>query len=138
MTFKEWIEVGKAIVQGIWAGIQAGWERLKSMIQANLSSLLEWVKEQLGISSPSMVFAVEVGKPMAHGIAAGFGEAMTRTAAPAMARSISSDMLMGAGTVNRYDVGRIEVHNPLTQNERQWIRRNQERSVERTLTRIIK
>ena len=34
--------VGKGIVDGIWAGIQGGWEWLKTQIENNMNSLLQW------------------------------------------------------------------------------------------------
>jgi predicted DNA-binding ribbon-helix-helix protein len=128
--------VGRGIVDGIWNGIQEGWEWLKTQIRNAIDDLLETFDLKLEMGSPSKVF-MERGRMAAAGFALGFDQALSRMAAPAMAGAAASGGF-GGGTSNRYSVGTIQVNNPLTQGERNWIRRNQERTVERTLERILK
>jgi hypothetical protein len=75
---KSWFQtVGKALVDGIWQGIQAGWSWLIDKVTALAKNLLEAAQAALGISSPSQLFALEVGRPIAEGIGLGFSEAMS-------------------------------------------------------------
>jgi TP901 family phage tail tape measure protein len=64
-------EIGRAIVQGIQAGIAAAWEGFKNYLANQLNALVTFSKQQLRISSPSQVFADEVGRPIVDGILAG-------------------------------------------------------------------
>lgn len=64
-------EIGAAIVEGIWAGISAGWEWLTSAVSNLANSLLEAAKSALGINSPSKVFRDGIGRWIPAGIAQG-------------------------------------------------------------------
>lgn len=68
--------VGKAIVDGIWNGIQSAWNTLKSNVGTALNSLLAWVENSIDAGSPSKVWADAIGKPMAQGIGVGFKSAL--------------------------------------------------------------
>lgn len=70
-TDTNWSSIGTAIMNGIWAGIQAGWDWLTGRVSNLAGSLLDAAKQRLGISSPSTVFAQQVGLPIAQGIAVG-------------------------------------------------------------------
>jgi phage-related protein len=71
----EAIELGKGIISGIVTAIEDGagaiWNALKNAVGGAMGSL----KHLLGISSPSTVFAKEVGEPIAQGIGVGIANA---------------------------------------------------------------
>lgn len=64
-------EIGKNLVEGLWNGLQNAWTWLKEKVSSLVSSLVDGVKNMLGISSPSKVFA-EIGGFMAEGMGVGF------------------------------------------------------------------
>ena len=69
------LAVGRAIVEGIKQGINDAWSGFLSWFGNKLGiGLVRWAKNKLGIKSPSSVFAEEVGKPIAEGIAKGFNQ----------------------------------------------------------------
>jgi hypothetical protein len=63
--------VGSAIIDGIMAGLRAGKDAIINYVTGLGSDALNAVKGKLGISSPSKVFAMQVGLPMSQGIALG-------------------------------------------------------------------
>ena len=149
-------QVGRGIVEGIKTGISSGWEGLKTWISNSMDSLLTWVKTKLGIKSPSKLFADEIGLPLAQGIGLGIERGMSsvRTAlgtlampqlslAPASSGFVPDSVyrqnrITSGGSNTRISVGRIEVHNPLTQGERYWVRKQSENITERTLSKVLK
>ncbi len=68
-------DVGKNIVQGIWAGIQKAAAWFKSQVTNFFKGIVNGVKKVLGIKSPSKVFA-GIGQNMALGLGQGFAAAM--------------------------------------------------------------
>jgi hypothetical protein len=83
---KIFFNLGKGIVEGIWAGIQGLWSWLLEQIHAKLMELPELVRNLLGIHSPSTVFA-EIGEELARGMALGMttGQSLVRSAGGALA-----------------------------------------------------
>ncbi len=69
-------QIGTNIVNGIKEGIAAAWEKLKSWFNDQVSGLIDGAKDLLGISSPSKVFAQQVGQWIPAGIALGIQEGM--------------------------------------------------------------
>jgi phage-related protein len=69
--------IGKGIVQGLWAGIQAlgGWigDRIHDFV---MSTIPEAIRNLLGIHSPSTVMA-EIGKQIIEGLAGGIADNAT-------------------------------------------------------------
>lgn len=63
--------IGKSIVDGIRQGIVEQWQRLKSDVSNLFTGLVSWIKNLLGIHSPSRVFA-DIGQNMAAGIGDGW------------------------------------------------------------------
>lgn len=63
--------IGGNIIDGIWSGIQAGWQWLKDTVADLASSLFESAKEALDINSPSKKFAW-LGDMSVEGYTAGF------------------------------------------------------------------
>lgn len=55
--FTDFSSVGSNIIDGIWAGISAGWSWLTGMVSSVAKSLFTAAKSTLGIKSPSREFA---------------------------------------------------------------------------------
>lgn len=57
-SFKEmdWGSIGKNIIDGIWSGIQAGWDWLTGNVKNLATNLFNAAKDALGIHSPSRKF----------------------------------------------------------------------------------
>ncbi len=72
----EMFKIGENIVSGIWDGISnmASW--LMNKVKNFVGGIVDGIKSKLKISSPSQVFADEVGKFMAQGIGVGFESEM--------------------------------------------------------------
>lgn len=68
---KSYWYIGKSIVDGIRQGIVEQWQRLKSDVSNLFTGLVSWIKNLLGIHSPSRVFA-DIGQNMAAGIGDGW------------------------------------------------------------------
>lgn len=68
---KSYWDIGKSIVDGIRQGITEQWQRLKSDVSNLFMGLVSWIKNLLGIHSPSRVFA-DIGQNMAAGIGDGW------------------------------------------------------------------
>ncbi len=102
---KAWFkQVGTGIVQGIWDGIKTGWEWLKTNISSSITSLLQWVKDKLGIKSPSEVFAKAIGEPMAQGVGLGFKRAL-RLSSPMMGAALMPSPAFGGSSGGYNGVG---------------------------------
>lgn len=74
------LDVGKNIVIGIWNGISNSMDWICDKISGWVDSVIDWIKECLGIASPSRVMRDEVGKWMAQGIGVGFERESTTVA----------------------------------------------------------
>lgn len=86
------LEIGGNLVSGLWDGISGAGSWLKDKILSWAGDLLPgWVKDILGISSPSKVFA-DIGGHVAGGMAKGItdGSSQVQKAAEAMATSASA------------------------------------------------
>lgn len=70
-----WGAVGQGVIDGIRGGLSAGWGALTSYVAGLARRLLDSAKSALGISSPSVLFATEVGEPIAMGILEGMRSA---------------------------------------------------------------
>jgi TP901 family phage tail tape measure protein len=70
-------KIGDAILKGIGAGIDAANTWLKGKIEAIAGLLPQWLKDRLGIASPSKVMIEQVGEPMGEGIVVGLQRALT-------------------------------------------------------------
>ena len=68
---KSYWYIGKSIVDGIRQGVTEQWQRLKSDVSNLFTGLVSWIKNLLGIHSPSRVFA-DIGQNMAAGIGDGW------------------------------------------------------------------
>lgn len=68
----DWLSVGINIIKGIASGVAAAAGELVDAAVSAATNALNWVKDKLGIKSPSRVFRDQVGKNMALGIGVGF------------------------------------------------------------------
>jgi hypothetical protein len=69
-TVKDWLQVGKDIIDGLWQGIQSTMRKPLEAIGDLAKKLPEWAKDLLGIKSPSRVF-VQIGAQVGEGFAVG-------------------------------------------------------------------
>jgi TP901 family phage tail tape measure protein len=88
------INAGYNIVVGLWNGIASGWSWLSGQVSNLASSLLATAKGALGISSPSKLFATEVGAWIAPGLAEGI--AATTKVATGAATKLAQDVTKAA------------------------------------------
>ncbi|HVK25216.1 MAG TPA: phage tail tape measure protein [Actinokineospora sp.] len=110
------LNAGKDLLSGLWRGIQnaAGW--LKDKILSFFGSLIpDWVKDVLGIHSPSRVFA-EIGRWLPPGLAVGIEDnaGVALSAVGGLASAMAGEMagadlgkpavsaLIGSGTGHTY------------------------------------
>lgn len=69
------MSIGSDIVSGLWKGISSGWKWLTDKVKSLADSLLDGVKDALGIHSPSKEFAW-VGEMSADGYGVGYEDEM--------------------------------------------------------------
>lgn len=98
---------GNAVVDGIIKGI---WDRSSELANAlgmAMSDALDAARKSLGIRSPSLVFAQEVGMPIAEGIGLGIEQAMG--APMAAINSLTSSLVRPAGpaVAGRGGIGQV-------------------------------
>ena len=70
------IDIGIAIVEGIWTGIQGAAGAFAENVKGFFSGIVDGVKKLLKIASPSQVFKQEIGFEMASGVGVGFNDEM--------------------------------------------------------------
>lgn len=75
------VEIGKNIIQGLWKGIESVKDWLKGKISGIADWIPGWIKDKLGIHSPSKVMRDQVGKYIAQGIGVGFEDEMSQVKA---------------------------------------------------------
>ena len=84
------LDIGKNIVTGIWNGITGAVSWLHDKITGFCQGIVDGIKDNLKIHSPSQVLADEVGKFMALGIGQGFTDSM-KSVTSAMAEAIPTN-----------------------------------------------
>lgn len=91
--------IGTDIVKGVWSGIKnaAGWFR--SQVEDFFSSIVDDVKDALGIGSPSKVFRDEIGRWLPPGVVQGFEAAM-----PSAMKAIQKDLNKGIDNIDTNDI----------------------------------
>ena len=67
----DWGAMGRAIIQGIANGLSGAGHLLVSAAQGAAAGAVDGIKDLLGIHSPSVVMAQEVGEPMGQGMMMG-------------------------------------------------------------------
>lgn len=94
--------IGKNIIDGIIQGVKDGVGALEDAVRGAAQSALDAAKRALGISSPSKVFADEVGVNMSAGIAQGVtagGGQVQRALSDVTAFTVKGGARSGGGTV---------------------------------------
>jgi hypothetical protein len=92
--------VGKAIIDGIWGGIQSGWDWLVGQVASLAAKLLQAAKDALGIDSSSKAFE-GIGVNMMLGMEKGILEAAIK---PMMASAMASQMAMAPVAAERRSI----------------------------------
>lgn len=95
-TFKD---IGENVIQGIIDGIGGMVDKLYDSIKDALSGLVGKAKDVLGISSPSKVFAKQIGRWLPPGVVQGFEAAM-----PSAMKSIQKDLNKGIDNIDTDDI----------------------------------
>jgi phage-related protein len=72
-VLKAALGIGKSIVQGVWQGIKNMVSWFTTKVKGFFKGIVDSVKENLGIHSPSRVFAA-IGKNMAQGVGVGWDD----------------------------------------------------------------
>lgn len=111
-TSVNWGEVGMNIIKGIASGISGAVGSLIDAAASAAESALNWVKDKLGIHSPSKVFRDQVGKMMALGMGIGFEKnipvkAMTVGLEKAV-KSLKKDVIFTTSARSDKSVGAIK------------------------------
>jgi hypothetical protein len=76
----DWAQLGRDIISGIVAGMQAAGGAIVTFLQGLMDSAIDGLKAMMGISSPSKVMAESIGAPMAEGVLMGWGNILSGTA----------------------------------------------------------
>ncbi len=103
----EFLAIGNAIVDGIINGIKAKWGALKSTVTGLGKVTVGWLKETLGIKSPSRVFA-EIGNYTMQGLEQGIagGQGAPLSALAKMAKQFTAagaGMMIGTAAMANID-----------------------------------
>lgn len=86
------LDIGDAVIKGVWQGIQDAASWFWDQVTGFFSGIVDGVKKNLGIESPSKVFA-EIGGYMAQGLGVGWDKEL-----PGIKRAMLADMDFGALT----------------------------------------
>jgi len=148
----DWFKtVGQSIVDGIWAGIQGGWDWLVEQVKALAQSLLDAAMAAIQGGSPARLF-IPVGESITEGIGAGIIKgrgALQGTLANALANYSTRD-IGGEGLYNSIswrptagiqsgampaviDVRRVEFHGSFSDREVKRLMRNSRRMTQNVL-----
>lgn len=92
-------DVGKAMIDGLLSGIRSAWSAMTGALQKLFDALPGWMKSIIRATSPSRVFADQVGKPIGEGIAVGILESAPAIMA-AMAMVVGGALAMGMSSAN--------------------------------------
>jgi phage-related protein len=101
------VKAGKALVEGLWKGIDDKFTWIKNKITEWCGNVVDWFKAKFGVHSPSTVFA-GIGENLAEGLAIGWKDGMSavRNAmsnVPGIDGSIdASPYGMGGSVINIY------------------------------------
>lgn len=137
----EFYKLAGRCIQGFADGIQHGAATVFNAIGGFLNGLLDGANKALGIGSPSRVFAEQIGKPIAQGIALGISDngyavqgALNRilTVVPGGAAAGGTP----SGGIASGSIGQIVVNNPASNvdvvtaiAQQQWLDRMSRRGI---------
>lgn len=90
---KTWMSnIGKDIMNGLKAGIEGGFQWIKDKVGALGSLMPDWLKEVLGIASPSKVFA-KIGLQSVEGVRDGFQSLSAKDIVGSLAKNLTKTKL---------------------------------------------
>ncbi len=90
------LQIGRDLIDGLWQGILERWNALKAKIGELAQSLPAWMRDKLGIRSPSRVF-MAIGEDSMRGLEAGLA---ARARYPlAQIRDMAAGLTLGAAVV---------------------------------------
>ena len=95
-------DIGRNIIEGLWKGLEKAKDWLKDKIASVANWIPGWIKDKLGIHSPSRVMRDQVGVFIAEGIGVGFEDEMSRVKAQMLDAMPSPDAF-----AQSYDFGDI-------------------------------
>jgi len=78
---EQMVQIGADIIEGLKRGLLQKWEDLKATIVDLGSGLPEWIKDPLGMNSPSKVF-MQIGRDVMAGLGIGLTEGESLAAGP--------------------------------------------------------
>jgi hypothetical protein len=93
------LHIGTDIVTGLWNGIRNAWHTLTSSVGSLFAGLVSWIRNLLGIHSPSTVFAsmgANLAAGLANGMTGGIGAVTSAASRMAAAASFSANATFGA------------------------------------------
>jgi TP901 family phage tail tape measure protein len=138
----KFLQLGKDVVTGLLNGIESMSGQMLSTIGGFLSGLLNGANKALGIGSPSRVFAQQIGKPIAQGIALGITD-NTSVVQSALGRILT--VVPGGGTTagstvaaghSGSGIGTVNVYNPTSNvdvvtaiDQQRWLERMSRRGI---------
>lgn len=64
------LKIGESVADGVESGVSTGWRGVLTTLGEKVSSAIDWVKDLLGINSPSKVF-IEIGEYTMEGMEVG-------------------------------------------------------------------
>lgn len=104
------IQSGSDLITGFWDGLKSVWNSVWNWITGTIQGFIDWIKEKLGISSPSTVF-FEIGVDVLNGLWDGikkFWEAFKDWVGSKFNELITSvkEKLGLGGSFNIFDVGK--------------------------------
>lgn len=73
---KDFYNIGKNLIEGLWNGVKSTWENLKNSVRSFAGGIVDFFKGAFGIHSPSKVFADEIGAQLSAGIGVGFEDGL--------------------------------------------------------------
>ena len=109
----EFTNAGKDMIQGFFNGIKSKWGEVLAWLQAAIDAIPAWVKDALGISSPSKVFA-EIGEQMMAGLAQGINGSKLPTVAIQATTTQLVNQVSGQARASAQSGGRgLVMYNPV-------------------------
>ena len=96
-------DAGESFVQGIIEGMSAGAGALGNAMADAVMAAVDAVKRALGIASPSKLFAVEIGQPIAEGMAIGV-QAKAMLLSDATAKAAQGSLAAASSSITNYNL----------------------------------
>lgn len=103
------VNAGRDLLSGLWQGIQNGAAWLRDRIFDFFGSLIPgWVKDILGIRSPSRVFRDQIGRHIPGGVAEGIDKGIPGVIASARAMAAAARTAASEGMGDMVELGDVD------------------------------